>query len=195
MKSLSLAFALTTSLFLACEGYSADTSLPESKDQTELDGGGQAANEPGILSVPAASLGEKLDRSDAFLNDEAQELEREIARLKAEGILDRRTSTAIRGALHRARDSFNRLIQDTHSSQGIAPQRAHMTSLELGLAADTLTKQAASIDTGRGEDSGVKAETETAADQSSEGRQLAVKLREAAALLQATAVEILGKAQ
>ncbi len=95
---------------------------------------------------PEPALREQIERTKAFLDTHAKELDGELFHLKSEGFLDRRNVSKIRSALEHVRGSIFQLTEGIEADQKIDGRVARMVSFELGMAADTLARQANEID-------------------------------------------------
>jgi hypothetical protein len=139
------------------------------------------------LSLDPA-LRERIARTRAFLDNSEQGLDSVIHRLRGEGLLDRRIASKIHSALGRARDSMSRLTAGIAANEQIDGWTARMISYDLGIAADSLAKQADAIEMGRGAESGSDG---APTDPSGDGeQQLAQRLKEGSTLLKETAQAI-----
>jgi len=97
---------------------------------------------------PEPALRTRIERTRVFLDTRIKNLDGELSRLKNEGLLDRRSVSKIRGALEHARGSISRMAESIEANEKIDGRAARMVSYELGMAADTLARQANEIGAG-----------------------------------------------
>jgi len=109
---------------------------------------------------PQPALKEQYDRTRAFLDDEVSEVDGQISRLKSEGVIDRRSATKIRSALKNARASMTGMAGGMQENEQIDGWNARMFAFELGMAADTLTQNARSLEANLGATTGGSHELE-----------------------------------
>jgi len=95
---------------------------------------------------PEPAFRAQIERTQVFLGTQVKGLDGAISRLRTEGLLDRRSASKIRTALEHARGSISRLAEGIEANKKINGQTARMVSFELGMAADTLARQANEID-------------------------------------------------
>jgi len=94
---------------------------------------------------PDPAFREQIERTKAFLDTHEEGLDSEVSRLKNEGFLDRLSASKIRSALERVRNSISHLAEGIETDQKINGWTVRMVSFELGMAADTLARQANGI--------------------------------------------------
>jgi hypothetical protein len=96
---------------------------------------------------PEPALQQQFTRTRAFFDDKVPDIDAQISQLKSAGILDRRSATKLRSALDNARVSITRMAGDMRDIEHVDGRTARMFAFELGMAADTLTRQAGKIET------------------------------------------------
>jgi hypothetical protein len=136
-------------------------------------------------------LRQQIERTEAFLDENAARIHSEMLNLKTEGILDRRSTTKIRSALSDARRSMTKAEEGLSAEEPIDGWTARMISYDLGMVADTLAAQADPLKAapsiqpkgGREEPDGLSAVGEQRLD-------LAKTLQEGTSLLRETAQAI-----
>lgn len=92
------------------------------------------------------ALREQIERTQTYLDEHLTGMNKEISRLKTEGVLDRRSTSEIRNALNHARNSMTGATEGIEANEQIDGWTARMISYELGMAADMLAKQAGPIE-------------------------------------------------
>lgn len=98
--------------------------------------------------LPEPALRIRIERTRVFLDTRVKSLDGELSRLKNEGLLDRRSISKIRSALEHIGSSISRMAESIEANEKIDGRAARMVSYELGMAADTLARQANEIDAG-----------------------------------------------
>lgn len=139
---------------------------------------------------PGPVLREQIERTNVFLQENTPAMIKDTSELKSEGVLDRRGASRIRNALDHARRSLISLAESIEAEAQIDGWSARMISYELGMAADTFSKEAVSIEAGAAPNTEPKGGDGVPNGLSSEGkrrRRLANVLRETSDLLKETA--------
>lgn len=140
---------------------------------------------------PEPALTEQYNRTRAFLDNKLSNVDGQISRLKTDGVLDRRSATKIRSALKNARVSMTGMAGGMQENEEVDGWTARMFAFELGMAADTLTREAERIDANLDRNNVGKAEREAQrASDPDQQRQLAHTLKETSSLLRSTAKAI-----
>jgi len=91
---------------------------------------------------PEPAVRIRIERTRVFLDTRVKDLDDELSRLKDEGLLDRRGISKIRSALEHVRSLISRMAESVEANEKIDGRAARMVSYELGMAADTLARQA-----------------------------------------------------
>ena len=138
----------TALVLLALAGGTAAGEAPKSPAEA-----GTQSNPPGDSPMdwaqtrlkPEPALQEQYKKTRAFLDEKVTEVDGQISRLKTDGVLDRRSATTIRSALNNARVSMTGMAGGMQEEEPVDGWTARMFAYELGMAADTLTRQAVQI--------------------------------------------------
>lgn len=147
-KMLNLGSVITLTAVFLLAGVAQAEEPPNRQVQSQA--GFQAGNAEDWARthlVPAPSLREQIGKARSFFEEKAPELDQEMSRLKDQGVLDRRSASKIRNALHHARSAVTEIADRIDANERIDGWTARMTSYELGMAADALTKQADAVAT------------------------------------------------
>lgn len=140
---------------------------------------------------PDPGLREQIERTSAFLRQNAPRTDEGIFLLKDEGLLDRRGASKIRAAFDHARSSMARLTKSLEADEHINGWTARMISYELGMAADVLRQQArlirTSLNTGPRDGDAVP---KGSSSEMGQPQYLVTTLTESSELLKGTAVGI-----
>jgi len=144
MRHHRKATALLVSIALSAVA-AADTMAPASAPSPDVQTEASTIRAQTSLQTEPA-LREQIDQTKTFLDDKESEMDGQISRLKNEGLIDRRSTTKIRTALDDARGSMTGMSEGMQSDQQLDGWSARMIAYELGMAADTLARQADKID-------------------------------------------------
>jgi hypothetical protein len=184
--------ALTLAAAIAFSSSPGAGNAPSTPDDLTIDPRTENAEDWTQTHLSRESdLREQIETAKAFLDENAVAMMSEISRLKTAGLLDRRSTSKIRNALDHARHSMAEVAESVDSNEQINGWSARMISFELGMAADTLAKQADPIEAAS--DAVAKVEGEQQDGTSSVGEQqknLAKTLNESSRLLKETAQAI-----
>jgi hypothetical protein len=184
--------ALTLAAAIAFSSSPGADNAPSTPDDLTIDPRTENAEDWTQTHLsPESDLREQIETAKAFLDENAVAMMSEISRLKTAGLLDRRSTSKIRNALDHARHSMAEVAESVDSNEQINGWSARMISFELGMAADTLAKQADPIEAAS--DAVAKVEGEQQDGTSSVGEQqknLAKTLNESSRLLKETAQAI-----
>jgi hypothetical protein len=140
---------------------------------------------------PEPALREQYNRTRAFLDDRLSDVDGQISRLKTEGVIDRRSATKIRSALNNARVSMTGMAGGMQENKEVDGWTARMFAFELGMAADTLTREAERIEANLDSNKiGKDEKEEERPSEPDQQRHLAHTLKETGSLLRSTAKAI-----
>lgn len=138
--------------------------------------------------IPKPALQQQYNRTSAFLDEKLFEVDEQVSRLKTDGVLDRRSATTIRSALNNARVSMTRMAGGMQENEQVNGWTARMFAFELGMAADTLRKQAVEIEMNLDRaTAGRDGQQEVRSMELDQQRELAQTLNETGILLRKTA--------
>lgn len=191
MKHLACVLTLSGGIAFACVAGVDEVASSQSMEPTNPAQGATVDwSQTRLVSEPV--LRTQMESTEELLGGNTGGLAAEVSRMKADGVLDRRSATEIRTALDHARDSIGRLTQDIEARRHIDGEKARLVSYELGLAADALVQQADAIST---EPDGVAAAVPpwppvAPSSDTEQRQQLAARLRQSADLLRGTARQI-----
>ena len=144
MKQLVRAMTLLASVVLSGAVATDDAPPPP------VSPAGAQADGPNAWSqsrlYPKPELREQIERTKAYLDENRSVVDNEIARLKSEGQLDRRSTSKIRSTLDIVRDTMSGMAEGILAEEQIDGWTARMIAYELGMAADALAEQADQIE-------------------------------------------------
>ena len=151
MISVGCTIILAAALLWAGTSGAEEPTSPQSKFRNGLSAEHAKDWAQARLTLDPA-LREQIGRTKSFLDQNATGLDSEVFRLKDQGILDRRRASKIRTALHHAQSAVAQISDSIDANEQIDGWTARMASYELGLAADSLAKQADAIEKAVGSD-------------------------------------------
>jgi hypothetical protein len=190
MKNFSRAMALAAAITF-CSWLGADNASSSDVDLSVDPRADTAKDWAQTHLSPGWELRDQIETAKAFLDENTATMNSEISNLKTAGLLDRRSTSKIRNALDHARHSMAEVAESVDSKEQINGWSARMIAFELGMAADTLAKQADPVEAALGADDKVEGVQQNGLSSVAEQqRNLAKTLKESSKVLRETAQAI-----